>query len=418
MPTYSSIAFLAKRLYYSQQGERRSSRPAVRVALAGIIIGMTVMIATVCIVKGFKQTVADKVAGFSSHIQVVNFDNNNTYEMQPVAVSDSLINKLSAIPHVVYAEAFATKPGIIKTDNAFQGVVFKGLAPDSDGSFTGPWDFFKSNLVEGRLPEAENEVVLSRELQRTLLLQVGEPVYCYFVEEQVRARKLIVTGIYETGFMEYDRSFIIGNINVVRRLNGWSDNQASGIEIRVDRRENLDYVDDRVFFATANRLDEDGNAYYVQNLMQQNPAIFAWLDLLDMNMLIIIILMLCVAGFNMISGLIILILDSVPFIGTMKSLGMNNRSLRAVFLVQATLLIGRGLLWGNIIGLGLCAIQYFTHLVPLDATTYYVNYVPVAFDWPTWLLLNIGTLIISVLILLLPSAIVARISPAQVMRFE
>ncbi|MBP5642468.1 MAG: ABC transporter permease [Paludibacteraceae bacterium] len=412
------MAFLAKRLYYSQQGERRSSRPAVRVALAGIVIGMTVMIATVCIVKGFKQTVADKVAGFSSHIQVVNFDNNNTYEMQPVAVSDSLINKLSAIPHVVYAEAFATKPGIIKTDNAFQGVVFKGLAPDFDGSFTGPWDFFKSNLVEGRLPEAENEVVLSRELQRTLLLQVGEPVYCYFVEEQVRARKLIVTGIYETGFMEYDRSFIIGNINVVRRLNGWSDNQASGIEIRVDRRENLDYVDDRVFFATANRLDEDGNAYYVQNLMQQNPAIFSWLDLLDMNMLIIIILMLCVAGFNMISGLIILILDSVPFIGTMKSLGMNNRSLRAVFLVQATLLIGRGLLWGNIIGLGLCAIQYFTHLVPLDATTYYVNYVPVAFDWPTWLLLNIGTLIISVLILLLPSAIVARISPAQVMRFE
>lgn len=417
MPNYKSILFFAKRLYYSQQGERRNSRPAVRVALAGMIIGMAVMIITICIVVGFKQTVADKVAGFGSHIQVVNFDNNNTYEMQPMAVSDSLLNKLNALPHVDFAAPFATKPGLIKTDNAFQGVVLKGMAI-SEKEPTKQWQFFSDNLVEGVLPAKTNEVIISRALQRMLLINVGDPVYCYFVEEQVRARKLVVSGIYETGFMDYDKSFIIGDIDVVRQLNGWSETQASGIEVKVDKRDNLDEVDDRVFFATSNRLDEDGNAYYVQNLMQQNPAIFAWLDLLDMNMVIIIILMLCVAGFNMVSGLIIMILDSVPFIGTMKALGANNHLLRGVFMTQSMFLISKGVVWGNIIGLGLCALQYYTHLIPLDSTTYYVNYVPVAFDWMMWLALNIGTIFVSIIILLAPSAVVSRISPAQVMRFE
>jgi len=268
------------------------------------------------------------------------------------------------------------------------------------------------------MPVSPNEILLSRYLQRALRLEVGAPVYCYFVEEDIRVRKFTVAGIYETGFIDYDRAFLMGDISVVRRLNGWTEQQASGIEVRVTDRRYMDEVDDRVFFATANRLDADGNAYYVQNLMQQNPQIFAWLDLLDMNVAIIIILMLCVAGFSMVSGLLILILDSVPFIGTMKALGATNRYLQRVFLIQAGLLIGRGVIWGNIIGLGLCALQYATHLVPLDASTYYVNFVPVAFPWTGWVLLNVGTIVVSLLILLAPSALVARISPARVMRFE
>ena len=417
----TTLWHIGSRLYYARRGSKRNSRPAVRVALAGMIIGVAVMIVTICVVTGFKRTVADKVAGFGAHIQVVNFDNNSTYEMQPVAVTDSLLAKLRAIPHVASAEPFATKPGIIKTDDAFQGVVFKGLPLDTlheyDFSRTSV-GFWQDNLCEGSMPVSPNEILLSRYLQRALRLEVGAPVYCYFVEEEIRVRKFTVAGIYETGFIDYDRAFLMGDISVVRRLNGWTEQQASGIEVRVTDRRYMDEVDDRVFFATANRLDADGNAYYVQNLMQQNPQIFAWLDLLDMNVAIIIILMLCVAGFSMVSGLLILILDSVPFIGTMKALGATNRYLQRVFLIQAGLLIARGVLWGNIIGLGLCALQYLTHLVPLDATTYYVNFVPVAFPWTGWLLLNVGTIVVSLLILLAPSALVARISPARVMRFE
>jgi lipoprotein-releasing system permease protein len=212
--------------------------------------------------------------------------------------------------------------------------------------------------------------------------------------------------------------FVLGDINLVRRLNNWDQDQASGVEILVDDLRHLPYTTEDVYFATANRLDKDGNTLYTQNLQQLNPNIFGWLDLLDMNVLIIIILMLCVSGFSIVTGLIILILDSISLIGTLKALGANDQFVRRIFVYQALMLIGKGMLWGNVIGLGICAIQYFTHLIPLDATSYYVSYVPMAFAWGWWLLLNIGTIIISWLILLAPSAIVTQISPAKVMHFE
>ena len=217
---------------------------------------------------------------------------------------------------------------------------------------------------------------------------------------------------------EMDRLFILGDIAVVRQLNHWQPDQASGIEILVDNLRYLDEVADRVYFATANRLDAEGNAYYTQTLQQLNPQIFAWLDLLNMNVVIIILLMLCVSGFSIVTGLIILILDSVQLIGVLKALGANDRFVRRIFIYEAVLLIGKGMLWGNVLGLGLCAIQYFTHLIPLEAATYYVSYVPIAFPWGWWALLNAGTLLVSWVILLAPSAIVTKISPARVMHFE
>ncbi len=401
--------FIAQRLYFSQKGENRSSRPAVRVALAGIIIGVAVMIVTVCVVVGFKRTVTEKVVGFAAHLRVVNFDNNNTFEMQPVAVSDSLLDALAALPHIDGVNIFATKPGIIKTDDAFQGVVFKG---------TTYWDFFARNLTAGVLPEAENEIIISQNLCNLLSVKMGDALLCYFVGDKVRARKFIVSGVYSTGFGEFDERFILGQVDVVRRLNGWSDNQASGIELRVDNMRNLNEAADNVFFATANRFDADGNAYYMETLEQLNPQVFSWLDLLDMNVVVIILLMLAVSGFNIISGLIILILDSIQMIGVVKALGATNRQVRRIFITQGTMLIGKGMVWGNIIGLALCAIEYWCHLIPLDAATYYVNYVPIAFPIGWLLLLNIGTILVSVLILLAPSAIVTKISPAKVMHFE
>ena len=400
---------IAGRLYFSQETDKRSSRPAVRVALGGIIIGVMVMIITICVVVGFKQEVTQKVAGFGSHIQILNFDNNSTYELQPISVSDSLIDRLYQIDHVQHVSVFASKPGIIKTDSAFQGIVFKG---------TEYWDYFKQNITKGTLPQAPNEILVSTELADKLRLDIGDDILCYFVEEELRVRKLYISGLYNTCMSEMDRLFILGDIALVRQLNHWTATQASGVEILIDDLRYLEDVSDRVYFATANRLDEEGNAFYTQTLEQLNPQIFAWLDLLDMNVVIIIILMLCVSGFSIITGLIILILESVQLIGVLKALGADNRFVRRIFIYQSVLLIGKGMFWGNILGLGLCAIQYFTHIIPLEAATYYVSYVPIAFPWGWWLLLNIGVMLVSWLILLAPSAIVTKISPARVMHFE
>ena len=400
---------IAERLYFAQEKEQRSSRPAVRVALGGIIIGVLVMIVAISVVVGFKQEITQKVAGFGSHIQVVNFDNNSTYELQPIYVSDSLLYTIKRIPNVAYVSTFASKPGIIKTDSAFQGIVFKG---------TDYWDYFAQNIVEGTLPTATNEVLLSTELAKQLQLHVGDNLLCYFIQEDLRVRRLYIAGLYNTCMSELDKVFVLGDIALVRQLNTWKDNQVSGIEVLVDDFRQLENTTQAVYFATANRLDEDGNTLYTQNLQQLNPNIFGWLDLLDMNVVIIIVLMLCVSGFSIVTGLIILILDSIQLIGTLKALGADNQFVRRIFIYQAILLIGKGMLWGNVIGLGLCALQYFTHMIPLDAASYYVSYVPMAFPWGWWLVLNIGTLLLSWLILLAPSAIITQISPAKVMHFE
>lgn len=400
---------IASRLYFSEEGKARTSRPAVRVALGGIIIGVVVMIVAICVVVGFKQEVQRKVAGFGSHIQVVNFDNNATYELQPVDISDSLINKLQGLHHVKKVSTFASKPGILKTDSAFQGIIFKG---------TDYWEYFADNLVVGSLPASANEVIISTVLASQLHLTVGDQMLCYFVQESLRVRKLYISGLYNTCMSEMDRMFVLGDIALVRQLNHWTETQASGIEVLVDDLKYLHEVADRVYFATANRLDEAGNAFYTQTLEQLNPQIFGWLDLLDMNVIIIILLMLCVSGFSIITGLIILILESVNLIGTLKALGANNQFVRRIFIYEAILLVGKGMVFGNIIGLGLVALQHFTRIIPLDAATYYVSYVPMAFPWGWLIILNLGVLAISWLVLLAPSAIVSQISPAKVMHFE
>ena len=402
-------SFIARRLYYKQEEQNRSSRPAIRVAVAGIVIGMTVMILTLCVVIGFKRTVTDKVACFGAHIQVVNFDNNNTYEMKPVEVSDSMLSVLRTIPHVTEAKAFLTKPGIIKTDKQFQGIILK--AADD-------WSRFAPNVEEGHLPESDKEVMLSRTLCQKLQLAVGDEVYCYFVGENVRVRRWTLAGIYATGFEEADSRFILAQPSVVRRLNGWDDSQASGIELYVDNLSRLEQTADRVWYATANHLDRDGNAYYSQTLEQLNPAVFAWLDLLDMNVVVIILLMLLVSGFNIISGLIILILDNIYLIGVLKALGASNRFVRRIFITEAAMLVGKGMAWGNLLGLGLAALQYFSRWIPLDASTYYIGYVPIAFPWYLIVALNIGVALVSFLIILAPSSVATRISPSQVMRYD
>ena len=403
---------IAMRLYFSKDGEKRTSRPAVRVALAGMIVGVLVMILTICVIVGFKQTITQKIAGFGAHIQLVSFDNNNTYDMQPIEVDDSLLCQLQSYPYVQAVAPFITKPGMIKTDSAFHGIVLKG---------TDYWDFFAANIVEGTIPQTPQEVIISQSVLNRLDLQIGGTVNAYFVSEtaDVRARRWKIVGVYQTGFEQFDQLFIIAPMETASRLQGWEEKNYSGVEILLSDVSHLDEVADEMYFDVVNRVDENGyNIYYIQTLHQQNPAVFAWLDLLDMNVIVIIILMLLVAGFNIISGLIILIMESVRLIGTLKALGADNHFVRRIFLTQAALLVGKGVVWGNIIGLAIAAIQYFWHIIPLDPITYYVSYVPITFAWGWIILLNVLTIALSMLILLLPSMIITRISPAKVMHFE
>jgi lipoprotein-releasing system permease protein len=377
-----------------------------------MIVGVLVMILTICVIVGFKQTITQKIAGFGAHIQLVSFDNNNTYDMQPIEVNDSLLCQLQSYPYVQAVAPFITKPGMIKTDSAFHGIVLKG---------TDYWDFFAANIVEGTIPQTPQEVIISQSVLNRLNLQIGGTVNAYFVSEtaDVRARRWKIVGVYQTGFEQFDQLFIIAPMETASRLQGWEEKNYSGVEILLSDVSHLDEVADEMYFEVVNKVDENGyNIYYIQTLHQQNPAVFAWLDLLDMNVIVIIILMLLVAGFNIISGLIILIMESVRLIGTLKALGADNHFVRRIFLTQAALLVGKGVVWGNIIGLAIAAIQYFWHIIPLDPITYYVSYVPITFAWGWIILLNVLTIALSMLILLLPSMIITRISPAKVMHFE
>ena len=399
--------YIAKRLYFSDKSNR-SSRPAVRVALLGIIIGVMVMIIALCVVVGFKRTVSDKVALFGSHIQLTAFESNNTFELSPINVSDTLIDNLKAIPHVKDVSVFLTKPGIIKTAEQFQGVVLRSTDKRD----------IEQSLLEGTMPVNPNEVALSLSACRKLRLKTGDDVWLYFVGDDVRVRRWKLTGIYFTGFEDADMLFAWCTHDQIRRLQGWTEQQASGIEITLDDLSHLEEVADAVWYQTANRLDDNGNALYTQTLEDLNPQIFAWLDLLDMNVIVILLLMFAVSAFNIVSGLIILILDSVQLIGTLKALGADNRLVRSIFLYESAMLICKGVGWGTLLGLALAAVQYFTHFLPLDPATYYVTFVPIAFPWLWITLLLIAVVVLSLLVLLLPSGVAANVSPARVMRYE
>lgn len=409
--------FIAKRIHFQKQGEKNVSRPAVRIATIGIAVGIAVMIISIAVVVGFKQEITNKTIGFGSHIQITNFDNNNSYEMQPIHLNDSLLNALKTISGVKHIQRFATKPGIIKTDNEFQGMVLKGVGPEFD------WKFFESNWVSGKTLNAndstsQNKAIISKALADLLHLKLGDSFYTYFLQDQVRVRKFAVEGIYSTNFADFDKLFVLTDLKTVQRLNNWDANHYSGMEILIKNFSHLDEVYSHVYSLIGNRFDKEGNGYFVQTIKQINPQVFSWLDLLNMNVWVILILMLAVAGFNMISGLLILILEKTNMIGILKSYGARNWSIRKIFLYESVFLIGKGMFWGNVIGLLICFIQYQFKIIPLDPASYYTNSVPIAFNWLYFIVLNIGTFIVSVLMLVGPSYLITTISPAKIVKYE
>lgn len=410
--------FIARRIYKGdKKNEKRVSSPAIKIAVAGIALGLAVMIVAVCIIVGFKKEVREKVVGFGSHIQITTFDNNMSYEHQPIAFSDTLAEMLAANPAIRHYQEFITKPGIIKTETDFQGVVLKGVSENYD------WVFFKKNLIEGTVIQpndtsSRNQAILSKDIADKLHLKTGDNFTVYFIQDPVRARRFDVVGIYETNFEDYDKLFVVTDIGVLSSLNGWDDDMVSGIELLVKDYDNLDYTTQELFFELVKHKDRFGNAMYAKSIKDINPLIFNWLSLLDMNVWVIIILMLIVSGFTMISGLLIIILERTNMIGILKAIGARDISIRKVFVYLSAFLIGRGMLWGNVIGLVFCIVQKEFQILKLDPATYYLASVPIDLNLSYIILLNIGTLVVSLLMMIGPSYLVAKITPSKSIRFE
>ena len=410
--------FIAKRLYKGdKKNEKRVSSPAVSIAVAGIALGLTVMILSVCIVIGFKKEIRGKVIGFGSHIQITSFENNSSYELNPIAISDTLLGKLYSNPQIKHVQPYIIKPGIIKTEDNFQGVVLKGVDENYD------WNFFKKNMIEGHIIEPNdtssiNQAIISKDIANKLHLKLGDKFNTYFVQEPVRARRFEITGIYQTNFEDYDKLYILTDMNLLARLNQWEDDYASGMEVLVKDYNQLDLTTQNLFFDMAAHRDKLGNTLYTRSIKDINPIIFDWLNLLDMNVWIIIILMLIVSGFTMISGLLIIILERTNMIGILKAVGARDYNIRKIFLYLSSFLILKGLFWGNIIALVICFAQKYLHIIKLNPEVYYTTYVPVDINLWNILIINVGTLIVSLLMMIGPSYLIAKISPAKSIKFE
>ena len=410
--------YIAKRIYSDQGDKRKVSRPAIRIATIGVAIGLAVMIITVSVVLGFKHTIRDKVVGFGSHIQVHNIMNYNGSDPHPICANDSLMKAIESIDGVAHAERFSTTQGILKTDEDFLGVAFKGIAAEYDTTF------LHKHLVEGSIPEFSDSVshyklLISKMIADKMRLKAGDRVFGYFIDgEDVRTRKFTVSGIYQTNMTRFDETLCFTDLYTASKLNGWTDNQATGIEVIVKDFDRINETAD-LFIDNVNRTsDEQGNSLTTDTIYELYPQVFSWLELLDINVWIILALMVCVAGFTMISGLLIIILERTQMIGILKALGARNKTVRHTFLWFSVFIIGQGLLFGNIVGIGLVLLQQYTGIITLDPQTYYVSEAPMELNIPLIVMINLATLLICVFVLIAPSFLISHIHPAKSMRYE
>ncbi len=407
--------FIAQRLIKGRRAETSFSQPINVIAITGISLGLAVMILAVSILTGFKKQIREKVVAFGAHIQIMNFDSNISWETSPINSRQDFVEKIKMLPGIKHIQVFGTKAGIIKTDEEIQGVILKGIGSDYD------WSYFSSNIVGGSAftvadTGRTNQVIISQKLSDMLNLKKGDSFSMYFVQDPPRSRKFTISGIYETSLEEFDKIYVFCDIGHIKRLNGWEDDQVSGFEVFIDDFDKLDLMSAEVRGAIGYRMVEGEDKFKVTNIRTRYPQIFDWLNFQDINVIIIVILMLVVAGFNMISGLLILILEKTNMIGILKALGSEDVSIRRIFLYQAAYLIGKGLLWGNLIGIGLALIQLKTGLISLDPSSYYIKTVPVNLNLVHILLLNAGTMAAIIVMLLVPSQLISRITPVKAIK--
>ena len=406
--------FIAKRIIASKKSKNSVSSPIIKISILAIAIGIIVMLFSVATGVGLQKKIKEKISGFNGDIQITNYDaNNSKVTVIPISKNQNFYPEFKNVSNIKKVQVFATKAGIIRTPNEFEGIVLKGVDENYD------WSFFNEYLIAGKIPkiikELSNEVLISERTSKRLGLKSGESFHMFFVKDDPNkapnSRKFIVSGIYNSGFEEFDEAYIMGDIRHIQRINKWNENEVGGFEVFVDDFDDLRETGFEIY----SNIDPTLNAFTIAEMF---PAIFEWLSLFDTNIVVIIGIMILIAGINMITALLVLILERTQMIGILKALGNNNWSIRKIFLYNASYLIGRGLIWGNIIGIGLLLIQKYFGVIKLNPETYYVSQAPVYLNYEIVILVNLGTLILCLMMLIVPSFIVSKISPVKAIKFD
>jgi lipoprotein-releasing system permease protein len=406
--------FIAKRIIAAKQYKSSISSPIIKIAIIAIAIGIVIMMIAMATGIGLQQKIREKLSGFNGHVQITNFDNNNSeITLEPVSKKQDFYPEFTNVSEIKNIQVFATKAGIIRTETDFEGIIFKGVSNDYD------WTFFEEYLVEGMLPnytkEVSFDVLISSEISNRLEINLGDEFNILFVKEDPAKapwlRVVKVRGIYNSGFQDFDENFVIADIRHIQKMNKWNEDEVGGFEVFIQDFDAIIEKSDQVYNQTASTLNS-------QSIIEKYPTIFEWISLFDTNIYLIIAIMILVAGINMITALLVLILERAQMVGILKALGSSNVSIRKVFLYNASYLILRGLFWGNLIGLTILLVQKYTGLITLNPETYYVNTVPIYLDVVYIISLNIGTLLLCFLMLIIPSIVISKISPVKSIKFE
>lgn len=406
--------FIAKRLITARDFKSSISAPIIKIAISAIAIGMIMMIVSVATGIGLQKKIRDKVSAFNGQIVISNFDNNNSeVTLVPISKKQEFYPNFKSVPEVSHIQAIATKAGIIRTENSFEGIVFKGVGSDYD------WKNIEEYLVEGKLPDytktLNEDVLISRFLANRLHLKVGDSFNTFFIKEEQgkmpNSRRFKIAGIFSSGFQDFDATYIFGDIRHIQRINKWSADQIGAFEVFINDFDAIKTTGEKIYDQTSSNLD-------TKTIIEKYSYIFDWLQLFDFNIIVILGVMILVATINMVVALLVLILERTQMIGILKALGANNWTVRKVFLYNAFYLIVRGLFWGNLIGIALLLIQQQFGVVSLNPENYYVNQAPVYFNWGYIVLLNLLTVGVCFIVLLIPSYIITKISPVKAIRFD
>lgn len=406
--------FIAKRIITAKQYKSSISSPIIKIAIIAIAIGIVIMMIAVATGLGLQQKIYEKLSGFNGDIQISNFDNNNSeITVEPISKNQDFYPEFTSVSGIRNIQVFATKPGIIRTETDFEGIIFKGVSNDYD------WTFFEEYLIEGVLPNYTNavsfDVLISEEISQRMHLKLGDTFNILFVKENPAKapwlRVVKAVGIYNSGFQDFDENFVIADIRHIQKMNKWREDEVGGFEVILTNFDELDEKSSEIYAQTPSTLNS-------QSIAEKYPDIFEWIRVFLSNTYLIIGIIIVIAGINMITALLVLILERTQMVGILKALGSTNISIRKVFLYNAGYLILRGLFWGNLIGLILLFAQKYGNFISLDPETYYVNTVPIYLDFGYIILLNVGTLLLCLLMLIIPSIVISKINPVKSIKFE
>ena len=409
--------YIAKRLLKGGS-QKKSTGLMVSISIFGIALSVAVMIIALAITTGFKEEIGKKATGFAADIQITALSGSHSlYNMSPISAEQPFMDELNAMPDIRHIQQYCIKPGIMKSADEIQGIVLKGIGKDFQ------WDFFSNNMVEGSVfhlsdSAVSNDIVLSKHIANLLKLKLGDPVTVYFVQEPPRLRLFTISGIYNTGLVELDKMFALVDMRHIQRLNLWDAEQISGFEIFIHNFNKIEQVTYEVFDIAGFRFSDDGSSLDVQNIREMYSQIFDWLSLQDTTVVVILLLMVIVAGFNMISGLLIVILERTSTIGVLKAMGASSGFIRKIFIYKSAFFVGKGLLWGNVIALLLCLIQSEFGIITLNQENYFLDHAPISIHLWHLIAINIGAAAGILLMLLLPSIVISKISPETTIKYR